>query len=201
MIFCPVHDFLSGSLQTSGQKSPSASKPARDSWRRCTPLHSGYVVWPSSCCSSMEREKDAILRNVLSYIELKRANYEAAIGIGAMTQHSNDDETTRQLRAGAHPGFLRKLPTAANDNTDNGPWPLIPFPNGIDFPAGQDLFRGPSHPDKVAPPTPLSWRAKLGLAAYAVAASVVLLGWLCFIWTVLIFIWVELIAGVLQFVG
>lgn len=119
-----------------------------------------------------------------------------------MTQHSNEDETTRQLRAGALPGFLRKLPMSANDNTDDRPWPLIPFPDGLDdIPAGhQELFHRPSTQlDEVAaqpipPVRSSSWRAKLGWAAYAVGALIVQFGWPYFIWVVLK-------VGVLRVVG
>jgi len=118
-------------------------------------------------------------------------------GHGAMAQHSSDDKAKRQLGVRALPGFLR--PTSANDNTDDGPWPLIPFPNAPDIgSAGQEeLSHRSRQPDEVVQPTPpvrTSRRATLGLAVYVVAASIAVLGWLYFIW-------IMIIRGVLLFIS
>jgi hypothetical protein len=56
-------------------------------------------------------------------------------GVGAMTRHSKRDEAdgtiAAQRSSGARPIFPNKLPTSANDNDCEGPWPLIPFPEGL----------------------------------------------------------------------
>jgi len=79
---------------------------------------------------------------------------------------------------------------------------MAAVPDGIEVPAGQDLIHRPStRPDEVAQPTPPSQRAELIRAAYVVAASIGMLGWLYFIWAALIFIWIEVITGLLRFLG
>lgn len=115
-----------------------------------------------------------------------------------MTQHSKQDGTTADQRGtGARPSFPSKLPTSANDNDCEGPWPLNPLPeelNGISC-GQQELIERVS--TESARPSFLfeeataqavqtscrsSWRGTLGRVTYAVVVSIAMFGWLYFLW-------------------
>ena len=93
-----------------------------------------------------------------------------------MAQHIEQDDpvgtTVARRRTGAHESFSRQPPTsAANDNDCEGPWPLVPFPEGLHLCEG------------VATPQPVrerftSWRAPLSRLADAAAVLIAMFGWL-----------------------
>jgi hypothetical protein len=117
-----------------------------------------------------------------------------------MTQHSKQDGTTAAQRGtGARPSFPSKLPTSANDNDCEGPWPLNPLPeelNGISFQVdSKELIKRVS--TESARPSFLfeeataqavqtscrsSWRGTLGRVTYAVVVSIAMFGWLYLLW-------------------
>jgi hypothetical protein len=91
----------------------------------------------------------------------------------------------------------KQLPaSAANDNDREGPWPLVPLPQGPAPVPDRDwlsmegigsalLCEGASLPQPAQEDFPSSWRETLGRLAYVAAISVAMSGWLYFLWLAL----------------
>jgi hypothetical protein len=92
-----------------------------------------------------------------------------------MMSHIEQQDADRRLVirriAGPHQRFSEE--SAANDNDNQGPWPLVPFPEG-------------SYPsvlaEEVTTPRRFSWNAKLILLTYAALTPIAMLGWLYVLW-------------------
>jgi hypothetical protein len=95
-----------------------------------------------------------------------------------MGQHIEQDDpvgtTAARRSTGAHESFSRQPPTsAANDNDSEGPWPLVPFPEGFFVVTPQKGLAA-------------SWRATLSRLAYVATVSIAMFGWLYLLWLVLV---------------
>ena len=102
-----------------------------------------------------------------------------------MAQHIEQDDPvgTKVARRsiGAHESFFKQPPTsAANDNDCEGPWPLVPFPEGL------FLSEGVATPQLVQEGFRSSWRATLSRLAYAATVSIAMFGWLYLLWLALV---------------
>ena len=86
--------------------------------------------------------------------------------------------TVARQSIGAHEDFSGQLASAANDNNCEGPWPLVPFPEGLFFPNEQHepSESVTSHPVQESDRS--YWRATLSRLAYAATVSIAMLGWL-----------------------
>ena len=96
-----------------------------------------------------------------------------------MMSHIEQDDGDRTLVlrriAGAHQRFSEE--SAANDNDNKGPWPLVRLPEG-------------SYPsvlaEEVTTPQRFSWKAKLILLTYAAVTPIAMLGWLFLLWLAIV---------------
>jgi hypothetical protein len=112
-----------------------------------------------------------------------------------MAQHIEQDvligTTVAQRSAATNDSFFRHPPTSvANDNVRNGPWPLVPFPEGLaGDPSGQQepirrhptetawpsfLREGVDNPRPVQKDFRSSWKPTLYVATVTIAEF----GWL-----------------------
>jgi hypothetical protein len=111
-----------------------------------------------------------------------------------------------QRDAGAQENFSSRLtPTAANDNNCEGPWQLVPFPEGLaPIPDGQCLsmqdvgssllWEGNVIPQPGEQDIRPSWTANRGRLAYLATVSIVMFCWLYLLWLALAY-GVDMILG------
>jgi hypothetical protein len=105
--------------------------------------------------------------------------------------NGGDAATVPQCSLGVRATCCNETLTSANDN--DGPWPLIPFPEMLDSnPAGPQKVaiesarasllldeatapRGQTEPE-------VSWRGTLARVTYLVAVSIAMFGWMYLLW-------------------
>lgn len=118
--------------------------------------------------------------------------------VGAMVQpigQDNPADKTIIRQSKAHENFSGQPSTsAANDNDDEGPWPLIPFPEG--FFAGvrseqqESIFStksaGQLSSDISQRGSSSSRRGRLSRLTYAAMVLIAMVGWLYLLWLVLL---------------
>jgi hypothetical protein len=88
-----------------------------------------------------------------------------------MAQHIEQDDPVGTTVARRSTGAWQPPTSAANDNDCEGPWPLVPFPEGL------HLCEGVGTPQPVRERF-TSWRAPLSRLAYAAAVLIAMFGWL-----------------------
>lgn len=91
-------------------------------------------------------------------------------------EQDNPASMTAAQSIGTHEDFSGQPASAANDNNCEGPWPLVPFPEGLFFPNEQhDPSKSVASDQESARSY---WTATLSRPAYAATVSIAMLGWL-----------------------
>jgi len=111
-----------------------------------------------------------------------------------MGQHIEQDQVSTETPRTTtnYDSFSKQPSSAANDNECEGPWPLVPFPEGhspkLNQPLSTDSFC-PSHlyegSQVLQNDVRSSWRATGGRLTYVTMVSVAMFGWLFVIWLAL----------------
>jgi hypothetical protein len=89
-----------------------------------------------------------------------------------------DSAIALRRSAGQHQRLAeRSVKSAANDNDNQGPWPLAPF---LESPYPTCSF------EDVTKPQHSSWKGKLIRLAYVAATPIAVFGWLYLLWLAMI---------------
>jgi hypothetical protein len=97
-----------------------------------------------------------------------------------MAQHIKQEDSVgisvARPSTGAPESFSKQPPpSVADDNVCDGPWPLVPFPEGL-------LCAGGATPQRAQEGPRSSWKATSGKLAFAATALIAMLGWLYLLW-------------------